>query len=83
MIWHKVSEELPTKEGKYLTCNSKRNYMSIHGFTTDAYKFDKYDFEEYKGKNKSLFFSYDSEYGYGDVTEYVDYWCELPNPPQE
>ena len=53
-------------------------FIDILDFTKDAYKLDKYDFAEYKDKNKQLFYKYDSEYGY--IEWKCEAWILLPEP---
>lgn len=83
--WHKVSECLPEKEGQYLCLLEGFNcftysipYYHLFWYTNDAYKLDKYDFQEYKGKKKkSLFYAYSSEWGYIERDD-VYAWMEIP-----
>lgn len=78
--WIPVKTALPTKDGSYLTCVNHSNSHSsimILGFVKDLYKFDKYEFEEYKGKKQSGWYNYDSEYGSYEVHG-VMAWQELP-----
>lgn len=82
--WIPVTERLPEKEGysEYL-CQTKYGSLMICGFTKDAYKLEKYDFEEYKGKKKKLFYKYDSEYECGYYEVGVVAWMPLPEPYEE
>lgn len=73
--WVSVSERLPKDNGAYIA-QSINGSIRILGFTRDAYKLDKYDFEEYKGKKKSLFYEYDSEYGHYEIKCVA--WQPLP-----
>lgn len=79
--WISVKERLPEKNGSYLTCNDS-GMIDIDSFTLDAYKLDNYDFARYKGKKKALFYSYDSEWGYGEASA-VTHWMPLPEKPIE
>lgn len=79
--WIPCSHRLPMRDGKYLVTEKNfswsRRTVSVQYFTNDAYKMDKYDFAEYKGKKKKLFYSYDSEWGYREIDDVVA-WMELP-----
>lgn len=76
--WIPVSERLPEDDGKQYMVQKTNGFIDILGFTKDAYKLDKYDFVEYKGKKKQLFFGYDSEYGYYECK--CEAWQPLPQP---
>ena len=76
--WIPCSERLPDNDKKQYIVQKTNGFIDILGFTKDAYKLDRYDFEEYKGKKKQLFYDYDSEYGY---TEWeCEAWQHLPVP---
>ena len=62
--WIPCSERLPEDDKKQYIVQKINGFIDILGFTKDAYKLDRYDFAEYKGKKKQLFYDYDSEYGY-------------------
>ena len=75
--WIPCSERLPEDDKKQYIVQKTNGSIDILGFTKDAYKLDRYDFVEYKGKKKQLFYDYDSEYGYSE-------WeCEAWQPLQE
>ena len=76
--WIPVSEKLPEDDKKQYIVQKTNGFIDILGFTKDAYKLDKYDFAEYKGKNKQLFYKYDSEYGY--IEWKCEAWQPLPEP---
>lgn len=81
-FWHNVEKDgLPEKEGQYLCAFNLDNYKGydyqILDFTKNAYKLDEYDFEEYAGKKKSLFYYYSSEWGYIECDDVVA-WMEIP-----
>lgn len=78
--WIPVTERLPEKAGQYM-CYHKSDVILVCAFTNDAYKLDKYDFTEYKGKKKALFYKYDSEYGFYEFD--VVAWMPLPEPYEE
>ncbi len=79
--WIPCSERLPEDDKKQYIVQKTNGFIDILGFTKDAYKLDRYDFEEYKGKKKQLFYDYDSEYGY---TEWeCEAWQPLPEPYKE
>ena len=87
-IWHNVEKDgLPEKTGEYLCAINLDNYKGydyqILGFTKDAYKLDKYYFQEYKGKKKkSLFYDYSSEWDYIERDD-VCAWMEIPKYMEE
>ena len=62
--WIPCSDRLPDNDKKQYIVQKTNGFIDILGFTKDAYKLSKYDFAEYKGKKKQLFYDYDSEYGY-------------------
>ena len=74
--WIPVSERLPDGDREVYIVQKTNGSIDILGFTKDAYKLDKYDFAEYKGKKKPIFYDYDSEYGY------IECECEawMPRP---
>ena len=79
--WIPCSERLPEDDKKQYIVQKTNGFIDILGFTKDAYKLDRYDFAEYKGKKKQLFYDYDSEYGY---TEWeCEAWQPLPEPYKE
>ena len=79
--WIPCSERLPDNDKKQYIVQKTNGSIDILGFTKDAYKLDRYDFAEYKGKKKQLFYDYDSEYGY---TEWeCEAWQPLPEPFKE
>lgn len=76
--WTPCSERLPEDDTKQYIVQKTNGFIDILGFTKDAYKLDKYDFAEYKGKKKQLFYDYDSEYGY--IEYECEAWMPLPEP---
>ena len=76
--WIPCSERLPEDDKKKYIVQKANGSIDILGFTKDAYKLDRYDFAEYKGKNKQLFYKYDSEYGY--IEWKCEAWMPLPEP---
>ena len=76
--WIPCSERLPEDDKKQYIVQKTNGFIAILGFTKDAYKLDRYDFAEYKGKNKQLFYKYDSEYGY--IEWKCEAWQPLPEP---
>lgn len=76
--WIPCSERLPEDDKKQYIVQKTNGFIDILGFTKDAYKLDRYDFAEYKGKNKQLFYKYDSEYGY--IEWKCEAWQPLPEP---
>ena len=76
--WIPCSERLPEDDKKQYIVQKTNGSIDILGFTKDAYKLDRYDFAEYKGKNKQLFYKYDSEYGY--IEWKCEAWMPLPEP---
>ena len=79
--WIPCSERLPEDDKKQYIVQKTNGFIDILGFTKDAYKLDRYDFAEYKGKNKQLFYEYDSEYGY--IEWECEAWQPLPQPYKE
>ena len=79
--WIPCSERLPDDDKKQYIVQETSGFIGILGFTKDAYKLSRYDFSEYKGKKKQLFYDYDSEYGYIEC-ECVA-WQPLPEPFKE
>lgn len=79
--WIACSERLPEDDKKQYIVQKTNGFIDILGFTKDAYKLDRYDFAEYKGKNKQLFYEYDSEYGY--IEWECEAWQPLPEPFKE
>ena len=79
--WIACSERLPDNDKNEYIVQKTSGFIDILGFTKDAYKLDRYDFAEYKGKKKQLFYDYDSEYGYIEC-ECVA-WQPLPEPFKE
>lgn len=81
MKWYKVSEQLPTKDGDYLTvlCYATNLYkIEIRSFAKNGSKIDDWDLRN----QVNIFYVYDSEYGYCS-TNRVIYWGELPPLPNE
>ena len=79
--WIACSERLPDNDKKQYIVQKTNGFIDILGFTKDAYKLDRYDFAEYKGKKKQFFYDYDSEYGY---TEWeCEAWQPLPEQYKE
>ena len=76
--WIPCSEMLPEDDKKEYIVQKTNGFIDILDFTKDAYKLDKYDFAEYKDKNKQLFYKYDSEYGY--IEWKCEAWQPLPEP---
>ena len=72
--WIPCSERLPEDEGKKYIVQKTNGFIDILGFTKDAYKLSRFDFYEYKGKKQSVFYEWDSEYGY------IDWECEAWQP---
>lgn len=62
--WISVEDALPEDESKSYIVQKTNGIIEILSFTKDAYKLSKYDFSEYKGKKKTIFYDWDSEYGY-------------------
>ena len=79
--WIACSERLPEDDKKQYIVQKTNGFIDILGFTKDAYKLSRYDFVEYKGKNKQLFYEYDSEYGYIELE--CEAWQQLPEPFKE
>lgn len=76
--WIPCNERLPKDDKKQYIVQKTNGFIDILGFTKDAYKLDRYDFAEYKDKNKQLFYEYDSEYGY--IEWKCEAWMPLPEP---
>ena len=74
--WIPCSERLPDNDKKQYIVQKTNGFIDILGFTKDAYKLSRYDFAEYKGKKKQLFYDYDSEYGYSELE--CEAWQPLP-----
>ena len=79
--WIPCSERLPDNDKKQYIVQKTNGFIDILGFTKDAYKLSRYDFAEYKGKKKHLFYDYDSEYGYSELE--CEAWQPLPEPFEE
>ena len=81
MKWIPVSERLPERNGRYLTCEKicGRQSIDILDFATDLYEFDAYEFTDKKGKGGFLY--WDSECGYCESDD-VTHWMPLPMPPK-
>ena len=78
--WIPCKIALPNKDGSYLcTVKHSNKYTSIMilGFVKDLYKFDKYEFEEYRGLKQSGWYNHDPEWGTYEVHGVVA-WMELP-----
>lgn len=84
--WHKYPEVKPTDINKYyllaMKLDEERYIYKIAQYTKDLYKFDKFDFYEYKDKRQDGFFAYDSEYGFLHCDSY-GYWAEINAPKLE
>ena len=85
--WNDINNGFPTEDGNYLCVNkgyiTDKPYIEILGFSTNLYKLDKYDFNEYKNKKQKCgFYDYDSNFGYQAETR-VTHWMELPILPKE
>lgn len=82
--WKSIEKDgKPKKSGEYLVTINHR--VDVMGFTTNPYRLDRYDFEEYKGKRTDgIFYSYDSEWGYSDWPDAgVTAWMKLPKAYEE
>ena len=79
--WIPCSERLPDNDKKQYIVQKTNGFIDILGFTKDAYKLSRYDFAEYKGKKKQMFYDYDSEYGYSELE--CEAWQPLPEPFKE
>lgn len=79
--WIPCSDRLPEDDKKQYIVQKTNGFIDILGFTKDAYKLSRYDFAEYKGKKKQLFYDYNSEYGYIECECVV--WQPLPEPFKE
>ena len=79
--WISVSERLPEDATKRYIVQETNGFIDILGFTKDAFKQSKFDFYEYKGKKKALFYEWDSEYGY--IERECEAWMPLPAPYTE
>ena len=78
--WISCSDRLPDSDKNKYIVQKTNGIIDILGFTKDAYKLSRYDFAEYKGKKKQLFYGYDSEYGY--IEWECEAWQPLPQPYQ-
>ena len=76
--WIPCSEKLPEDDIKEYIVQKTSGFIHILGFTKDAYKLSRYDFPDYKGNKKPIFYDWDSEYGYCEW-ECVA-WMPLPEP---
>ena len=79
--WIPCSERLPDNDKNEYIVQKTNGFIDILGFTKDAYKLSRYDFAEYKGKKKHLFYDCDSEYGYSE--QECEAWQPLPEPYKE
>lgn len=79
--WIPCSERLPEDETKRYIVQETNGFIDILGFTKDAFKQSKFDFYEYKGKKKALFYEWDSEYGY--IERECEAWMPLPEHYEE
>ena len=79
--WISCSDRLPDSDKNKYIVQKTNGIIDILGFTKDAYKLSRYDFAEYKGKKKQLFYGYDSEYGY--IEWECEAWQPLPQPYQQ
>ena len=77
--WISVEDRLPEEEGQYIV--TTKFGIKISSFSNNLYKIDKYDFEDYKGKQRKGFYNYDSEYGYFEQD--VLAWMPMPEPYKE
>lgn len=77
--WISVKDRLPEEEGQYIV--TTKFGIKISSFSNNLYKIDKYDFEDYKGKQRKGFYNYDSEYGYFEQD--VLAWMPTPEPYKE
>lgn len=80
--WISVKDRLPDKNGRYLCCKESvcgGEYIDICSFAKNLYKVDKYDF---KGMKRMGWYTYDSEWGYGEMCG-VTHWMPLPDLPKE
>ena len=76
--WIPVEERLPEEDRKMYVVELTNGVIDVLGFAKDAYKLDRYDFVEYKGKKKPIFYDFDSEYGYIEMDCVA--WMPLPEP---
>ena len=74
--WISCSEKLPEDDTKEYIVQKTNGFIDILGFTKDAYKLSRYDFPEYKGNKKPIFYDWDSEYGYCEWE--CEAWQPLP-----
>lgn len=79
--WISVKDKLPNKKGEYLCYvkSSFGNWMKIASFSTNLEKVDKYDF---RGQQRSGWYSYDSEWGYIEHND-ITHWMPLPKAPKD
>lgn len=77
--WISVEEKLPEEEGQYIV--TTKFGIKISSFSNNLYKLDKYDFADYKGKQRKGFYNYDSEYGYFEQD--ILAWMPTPEPYRE
>ena len=80
--WIPVTEQLPEKDGKYLTVHTlntipPKPWIEVCWFAKNLKKVDKYDFP----KKKSGFYQSDSEYGFYEVSG-ITHWMPLPQSPE-
>ena len=78
--WIPCSERLPEDDKNEYMVQKTNGFIDILGFTKDAYKLNRYDFAEYRGKKKQLFYDYDPDYGYIECE--CEVWQPLPKPFQ-
>lgn len=80
--WISVKDRLP-EEGSYLVTRKyicrDETYIDLLEFSNDLYKLDKYDFQQYKGKQKKGFYEFNSEFGFYEIDEVIA-WMPLPKP---
>lgn len=79
--WISVKDRLPNDDKEQYIVQKTNGFIDILGFTKDAYKLDRYDFAEYRGKKKQLFYDYNSEYGYIECE--CEAWQYLPEQFKE
>lgn len=79
--WHNAKTDPPKEPGSYMTFRRIGGVYNLYQFldwTNDLYTVNDYDFS-YK-KNCPGWYDEDPETGYYSVK--VEYWAELPTPPE-